>query len=77
MEKNKSIEYQQGFQDGQKNTLVTIAVKMLSKDLDKELIKEISGLNDEQLFIVEETLTHNQHSVDKIVEDYQTNHNTK
>jgi len=74
METNYSNDYQKGFQDGLNNRTVSMVIKMLQKNLDKSLISEISELNNEQITMLEETLLLNQHKVDKIVEDYQTNH---
>ena len=74
---NNYNDYQKGFQDGLNNRSISVAIKMLQKNIDKNLIQEISELSEEQIHVIEETLLFNQHNVDQIVESCQNDTKTK
>lgn len=68
-------EYQRGFQDGINNRSVTITIKMLQKNMDRSLIREITELSEEQILAIQQTMGIKQNGVNKIVEDYQKSKN--
>lgn len=74
---NYSKDYKKGFHDGLTNKTILIVSKMIQLNYEKNIISKISGLTEEEISIIEDTLRLNQHNVDKIVEEIQIENHLK
>lgn len=79
--KNQFIDYQSGFQDGQRKKAIEIAINLLKKkelNIDIELLSNLTGLSLETAEIVYniyfETQNITQRNADKTIEEYHSSY---